>query len=54
MNKRQVEELAKLFLDIGKLTVASLILGFFQSKTDPFVILIYGFIGRYVPVNIRH
>jgi len=32
MTNKQIEELAKLFLDLGKLTFASLVLGFFQSE----------------------
>lgn len=42
---RQIEELAKLFLDLGKLTFASLVLGFFQSDLPQIIILAYGLIG---------
>ena len=45
MTKRQVEELAKIFMDIGKLTFASLVLGFFQTRLDPTLTLIYESIG---------
>lgn len=45
MTDRQIEELAKLFLDLGKLTFASLVLGFFQSNLPPSIIFSYGIIG---------
>jgi len=45
MNNRQVEELAKLFLDIGKLVLASLLFGFFQSDLNPTFIFLYSLIG---------
>lgn len=45
MTKRQIEELAKLFLDLGKLTFASLVLGFFQSNLPINIIYAYGIIG---------
>lgn len=45
MSGRQIEELAKLYLDIGKLIFASLVLGFFQSGLDTRVVLAYGLIG---------
>lgn len=45
MTNRQIEELAKLFLDLGKLTFASLVLGFFQSNLPSNIILAYGIIG---------
>lgn len=45
MNNRQVEELAKLFLDIGKLSFASLVLGFFQIKSDPVIVFVVGILG---------
>jgi len=45
MTSRQIEELAKLFLDLGKFTFASLVLGFFQSDLPPSLIFGYGIIG---------
>jgi len=45
MNFRQTEEFAKLFLDIGKLVFASLVLGFFQSGLPPLIVLGYSLIG---------
>jgi len=45
MNNRQVEELAKLFLDIGKLVLASIVLGFFQSGLNPTLVFVYSLIG---------
>lgn len=45
MNKKQKEELAKLYIDIGKLIFASLVLGFFQSKTDPITLFIVFALG---------
>lgn len=45
MSNRQIEELAKLYLDIGKLIFASLVLGFFQSSLDKQIVLAYGLIG---------
>lgn len=45
LNKRQVEELAKLFLDVGKLTIGSLVLGFFQSNIDIRLSLAYSLVG---------
>ncbi len=45
MALKQTEELAKLFLDLGKLIFASLVLGFFQSELTPNIILAYGLIG---------
>ena len=45
MTPRQIEETAKLYIDLGKLTFASLILGFFQFKSDPIVGLIVVILG---------
>lgn len=45
MTERQIEELAKLYLDVGKLIFASLVLGFFQSGLDTRLVLSYGLIG---------
>lgn len=45
MGDRQIEELVKLYLDIGKLIFASLVLGFFQSGLDIKLVLSYGLIG---------
>ncbi len=45
MTKRQIEGLATLFLDMGKLTFASLILGFFQTRTEPITVLFVGMLG---------
>ncbi|MGH7204163.1 MAG: hypothetical protein ACREHC_06995 [Candidatus Levyibacteriota bacterium] len=45
MTKRQVDALALLFLDMGKLTFASLLLGFFQTKTDPLIVFVIGIFG---------
>lgn len=50
MTKRQIEELAKLFLDLGKLTFASLVLGFFQSDLPQNIIFAYGIIGVTVSI----
>ena len=45
MNSRQIEEIAKLFMDIGKLVFVSLVLGFFQSTLSMPVALAYSLIG---------
>lgn len=45
MNNRQIEELAKTCLDMGKLLFASLALGFFQSNLPTSTILAYEFFG---------
>ncbi len=45
LNDRQVEELAKLLLDLGKLVFGSLVLGFFQSNLEPGIVLAYGILG---------
>jgi hypothetical protein len=48
MTKRQTEEFAKLYMDIGKLTLGSLALGFFQINIDPvgvLFIIIFGLTG---------
>jgi len=45
LTKRQVEELAKLFFDVGKLTLGSLVLGLFQLKLGPGVLLSIGMVG---------
>lgn len=45
MSKRQLEEIAKLYLDLGKLVFASLVLGFFQSNLDRSIVLIYELLG---------
>ena len=45
MSIRQIEELAKLYLDLGKLIFASLVLGFFQSNLDRNIIIIYELVG---------
>jgi hypothetical protein len=45
MTKKQIEETAKLSIDLGKLTFASLIFGFFQSNLDPLLIISFSFIG---------
>lgn len=52
MNKRQVEEVAKLLLDIGKLVLASLVLGFFQSSLPTQLILAYSLIGLTVAFGL--
>lgn len=52
MNNRQIEEVAKLLLDIGKLVLASLVLGFFQSKLDPSIVLAYSLIGLTVAFGL--
>ncbi len=45
MTNRQKEELAKLYLDLGKLIFASLVLGFFQSSLPPILIFSYSLLG---------
>ena len=45
MTNHQIEELAKLSFDIGKILFASLVLGFFQSGLHPNLVLGYGLIG---------
>ena len=35
MTPRQTEELAKTYMDLGKLIIVSLLLGFFQFKEEP-------------------
>ena len=45
MTKRQEEELAKLIIDIGKLTLGSLVLSFFQIKSEPLIVLAIVVIG---------
>ncbi|MBI2334334.1 hypothetical protein HYU96_00885 [Candidatus Daviesbacteria bacterium] len=45
MNNRQKEEFAKLLMDIGKLTLASLVFGFFQTGSDPKLVLFIGGFG---------
>lgn len=45
MTNRQIEELGKLYLDVGKLIIASLVLGFFQSNLSTQVIISYGLVG---------
>lgn len=45
MINRQIEELAKLFLDMGKLIFVALVLGFFESNLPSIIIFAYGMIG---------
>ena len=45
LTDRQVEELGKLLLDLGKLVFASLVLGFFQSDLSPATVMLYGLLG---------
>ena len=45
MNSRQIEELARLYLDIGKITFTSLVFGFFQAKSDPRIVFAVGLLG---------
>lgn len=45
LTKRQIEEIAKLLLDLGKFVFATLVLGFFQSGLPSIIALGYGFIG---------
>lgn len=52
MNDRQVEELAKLFLDLGKLVFASLVLGFFQSGLPVIVVLAYSLTGLIMSLGL--
>ena len=52
LTKRQTEELAKLFLDVGKLTLASLVLGLFQLKLEPILLLAVGFLGLTISVGL--
>lgn len=39
LTSRQIEEAAKLSLDLGKLTFGSLILGLFQVKLNPLTLI---------------
>ncbi len=39
MNSRQREELAKLYMDLGKLGIAGLIFGPFQQNSSPDLVL---------------
>ena len=52
LTKRQTEELAKLFLDVGKLTLASLVLGLFQLKLEPILLLAVSFLGLTISVGL--
>lgn len=52
MTDRQIEELAKLFVDIGKIVLGSLVLGFFQSNLDPKLILGFGLIGLTISFSL--
>lgn len=45
MTKRQKEELAKLYMDIGKLALGSLVFGFFQMNIEPFYRLVVILLG---------
>ncbi len=45
MSPRQTEELAKTYIDLGKLIFASLLLGFFQFKEAPILGISAVFIG---------
>lgn len=45
MSNRQIEELAKLYIDLGKFIFVSLVLGFFQKNLDRQTIIAYGLIG---------
>lgn len=51
MTERQIEELAKLYLDLGKLTFASLVLGFFQSSLNSWLVLTYELIGLFFSIG---
>lgn len=51
MNKRQTEEFAKLFMDLGKLVFASLVSGFFQLEYEPVIaltIIVLGLTGSVI------
>lgn len=52
MNSRQIEELAKLYLDLGKLVFASLVLGFFQSNIEMSTALAYEFVGLSISLGL--
>lgn len=52
MNKRQLEEMAKLLLDLGKLVFASLVLGFFQSTLPPSIIIAYELTGLIISLGL--
>lgn len=52
MSDRQVEELAKLFLDLGKLVFASLVLGFFQSGLPVIIVLGYSLLGLIMSLGL--
>jgi hypothetical protein len=52
MTERQIEELAKLYLDLGKLVFASLVLGFFQSNLQPTIIYSYGLLGLTISLGL--
>lgn len=42
---KQVKEIGKLLLDLGKLIFGSMVLGFFQSGLDPLIVLAYELTG---------
>lgn len=52
MNNLQINELAKLYLDLGKLVFASLVLGFFQSSLDKGTVLAYEFVGLCISLGL--
>lgn len=52
MNDRQIEELAKLYLDLGKLVFASLVLGFFQSNLERTTVLAYESVGLFISLGL--
>lgn len=52
LTKRQLEELAKLFLDVGKLTLGSLVLGLFQLRLEPVLLLTVGVLGLTISIGM--
>lgn len=45
MTNRQKEEFAKLLMDIGKLTLGSLVFGVFQFTSNPLAVFIVALLG---------
>ncbi len=50
MTKRQKEELAKLYMDLGKLTFGSLVVSIFQTNPDPVLTIVIAIIGLIMSV----
>ena len=52
LSSRQLEELAKLFVDMGKLVFGSLVLGLFQAKLEPKLVIGVGFSGLTISLGL--